>query len=134
MRRLCRSPALHQIAVSITDFQLCTRQLLSVGDVLLGNVHTGAQVGVCTIYDLPCNLLTFIGEGNFHRGAVQQVTRRGGDFHNAVSAAVLAAGASRTCRVNVIFAANRHVHIKPSKAAGIGGSAGGQLCTGVQQL
>ena len=83
---------------------------------------------------MPCNLLTFIGELYIHRGAVQQVTRRGGDFHNAVSAAVLAAGASRTCRVNVIFAANRHVHIKPSKAAGVGCATGGQLCTGVQQL
>jgi len=134
VRRFCGSPALHQIAVCSTDFQLCTGQFLAVSDVLLGNVYTGAQVGVRSVHDLPRDLLTFIGEGNFHRGAVQQVTRRGGDFHNAVSAAVLAAGASRTCRVNVIFAANRHVHIKPSKAAGVGCATGGQLCTGVQQL
>ena len=134
VRRFCGSPALHQIAVYITDFQLCTGQFLAVGDILLGNVHRGAQVGVRAVHDLPRDLLTFIGEGNFHRGAVQQVTRRGGDFHNAVSAAVLAAGASRTCRVNVIFSADRHIHIKPSKAAFVGGAAGGQLRTGVQQL
>ena len=134
MRHFAGGPALDQIAVCITDFQLCTGQFLAASDVLLGNVYTGAQVGVRSVHDLPRDLLTFIGEGNFHRGAVQQVTRRGGDFHNAVSAAVLAAGASRTCRVNVIFAANRHVHIKPSKAAGVGCATGGQLCTGVQQL
>ena len=68
------------------------------------------------------------------RGAVQQVTGRGSDFHNAIPAAVLAAGTSRACRVNVIFSADRHVHIKPSKAAFVGGAAFCQLCTGVQQL
>ena len=134
MRGFAGGPALDQIAVCITDFQLCTGQFLAVSDVLLGNVYTGAQVGVRAVHDLPRDLLTLVGEGNFHRGAVQQVTRRGCNFHNAVSAAVLVAGASRTCRVNVIFAANRHVHIKPSKAAGVGCATGGQLCTGVQQL
>ena len=79
-------------------------------------------------------MLSLIGELYIHRGAVQQVTRRGGDFHNAVSAAVAAVGTSRTCRVNVIFATNRHIHVKPRETVGIGGSAGGQLCTGVQQL
>ena len=71
-------------------------------------------------------MLTFIGEGNFHRGAVQQVTCRGGDFRNAVSAAV--AG------IRISFCADGNVHIKPSKAAGVGCATGGQLCTGVQQL
>ena len=126
VRRFCGSPALHQIAVSITDFQLCTGQFFAVSDVLLGNVYTGAQVGVCTIHDLPCNLLTFVGEGNFHRAAVQQVTRRGGDFHNAVSAAVAGVG--------IAFRTDGNIHVKPRETVGIGGSAGGQLCTGVQQL
>ena len=44
VRRFCGSPALHQIAVSITDFQLCTGQFLAVGDVLLGNVHTSVDI------------------------------------------------------------------------------------------
>ena len=61
VRHFAGGPALDQIAVCIADFQLCTGQFLAVSDVLLGNVYTGAQVGVCTIYDLPCNLLTFIG-------------------------------------------------------------------------
>ena len=134
VRRFAGGPALYQIAVCIMDFQLCTGQFLAVGDVLLGNVHTGAQISVCTVHDLPRDLLTFIGEGDFHRGAVQQVTGRGLDFDNSVSATVLAVGTSRTCQVNVIFAANRHIHIKPSKSVGIGGAAGGQLCTGIQQL
>ena len=134
MLRFAGGPALHQIAVSITDFQLRTGQFLAVSDVLLGDSYGGAQVCVCSVHDLPRDLLPLVGELHIHRGTVQQVTRRGSDFHNAVSAAVLAAGASRTCRVNVIFAANRHVHIKPSKAAFVGGTAFCQLCTGVQQL
>ena len=134
MRRFCGSPALHQTAVCIADFQLCTGQFLAVGDVLFGDIHRGAQVGVCTVHDLPRDLLTLIGELYIHRGTVQQIPGRSFDLDNAVSAAVLAADASRSCRVNVIFAANRHIHIKPSKSVGIGGAAGGQLCTGVQQL
>ena len=126
VRRFCGSPALHQIAVCIADFQLRIGQFLAVGDILLGNVHRGAQVGVCTIHDLPRDLLTLVGKGNFHRGAVQQVTRRGGDFHNAVSAAV--AG------IRISFCADGNVHIKPSKAAGVGCATGGQLCTGFKQL
>ena len=62
MLRFAGGPALYQIAVSITDFQLCTGQFLAVSDVLLGNVHTGAQVGVCTVHDLPRDLLTLVGE------------------------------------------------------------------------
>ena len=126
MRHFAGGPALYQIAVCITDFKLCAGQFLAVGDVLLGNIHTGAQVGVCTIHDLPRDLLTFVGEGNFHRGAVQQVTPRGCDFHNAVSAAV--AG------IWISFCADGNVHIKPSKAAFVGGAAFCQLRTGVQQL
>ena len=71
-------------------------------------------------------MLTLVGKGNFHRGAVQQVTCRGGDFHNAVSAAV--AG------IRISFCADGNVHIKPSKAAGVGCATGGQLCTGFKQL
>ena len=42
VRHFAGGPALDQIAVCIADFQLCTGQFLAVGDVLLGNVHTGA--------------------------------------------------------------------------------------------
>ena len=75
---------------------------------------------------MPCNLLTFIGELYIHRGAVQQVTRRGGDFHNAVSAAVAGVG--------IAFRTDGNIHIEPRETVGIGGAAGAQLCTGVQQL
>ena len=115
VRHFAGGPALDQTAVCIADFQLCTGQFLAVGDVLLGNVHTGTQVGVCTIHDLPRDLLTFIGELYIHRGAVQQVTRRGGDFHNAVSAAV--AG------IRISFCADGNVHIEPSNATFVGGAA-----------
>ena len=126
VRHFAGGPARHQIAVSITDFQLCTGQFLAVSDVLLGNVHNGAQVGVCTVHGLPRDLLTLIGELYIHRGTVQQVTRRGGDFHNAVSAAVAGVG--------IAFRTDGNIHIEPRETVGIGGAAGAQLCTGVQQL
>ena len=126
VRHFAGGPALYQIAVCIADFQLCAGQFLAVSDILLGYVHTGAQVGVCTIYDLPCNLLTFIGELYIHRGAVQQIPGRSFDLDNAVSAAV--AG------IRISFCADGNVHIKPSKATFVGGAAFCQFRTGVQQL
>ena len=134
VRHFAGGPALDQTAVCIADFQLCTGQFLAVGDVPLRDIHGGTEICVCSVHDLPRDLLSLIGELYIHRGAVQQVTRRGGDFHNAVSAAILAASTSRACRVNVIFSANRHVHIEPREAVGIGGAAGGQLCTGIHQF
>ena len=134
MRRFGRRPTLNQLAICIVDFQLGTGQLFAVRYILLGNVHGSAQICICAIHNLPRSLLPLVGEFYVHRGTVQQIPGRSFDLDNAVSAAVLAANASRTCRVNVIFAANRHIHIKPSKAAGIGGAAGSQLCTGVHQL
>jgi len=134
VRHFAGGPTLDQIAVCIADFQLRAGQFLAVGDVLLGNVHGGAQVGVRAVNDLPCDMLTLIGKFYVHGGAVQQIPGRSFDLDNAVPAAVLAAGTSRACRVNVIFSADRHVHIKPSKSAFVGGAAFCQLCTGVQQL
>ena len=71
-------------------------------------------------------MLTHIGELYIHRGAVQQVTRRGCNFHNAVSAAVAGVG--------IAFRTDGNIHVKPRETVGVGGAAGGQLCTGVQQL
>ena len=62
VRRFCGGPALHQIAVCSTDFQLCTGQFLAVGDVLFGNINGGAQICICSVHDLPRDLLTLIGE------------------------------------------------------------------------
>ena len=70
--------------------------------------------------------MTGIGELDLDGAVIKKIPSRGGDFDNAVFTAI--AG------VRIGFAANRHIHIKPSKAAGIGGAAGSQLCTGVHQL
>ena len=126
MRRFAGGPALDQIAVCIADFQLRTGQFLAVGDVLLGDIHGGAQVCVCSVHDLPRDLLTLVGEFYVHGDVVQQISSRSRDFDNAVSAAVSGVG--------IIFRADRNVNIKPSKTAGIGGTAGRQFCTRIQQL
>ena len=126
MRCLGRGPAFYQLAICLVDLQLGTGQLFAVGDILFGDVHRSAQIGVCAIHYLPCHFLTGIGELDLDGAVIKKIPRRGGDFDNAVSAAV--AG------IRVGFGANGHIHIKPSKTAVVGWVTGCQLCTGVHQL
>ena len=126
MRCLGRGPAFYQLAICLVDLQLGTGQLFAVGDILFGDVHRSAQIGVCAIHYLPCHFLPGIGELDFDGAVIKKIPSRGGDFDNAVFTAI--AG------VRIGFGANGHIHIKPSKTAVVGWVTGCQLCTGVHQL
>ena len=123
---LGRGPVLNQLAVCIADLQFGTGQLFAVGDILFGDVHRSAQIGVCAIHYLPCHFLTGIGELDLDGAVIKKIPSRGGDFDNAVFTAI--AG------VRTGFGANGHIHIKPSKTAVVGWVTGCQPCTGIHQL
>ena len=126
MRRFGGHPALNQLAICIADFQLCTGQFFAVGDILLGNVHRSAQIGICAIHYLPCYFLTGIGKLDLDGSAVQQIPCGSSNLYNTVFATITGIG--------VGFCADGYIYVKPCKAIFIGRITGCQLCACIQQL